>query len=189
MKFIDYCGKEFMLYYLICIIFDMYTQKRKVCLFAKCFECLLTSIAFIEAGEISENTPQPDIFVKEWVYNRSNPYQTPEQVKAEPLPWAVPTLQRLWFGPSLDDKRRRMRALLSCLNSDTPLILNVSYVPQHMLVMACVLRYIMSQGIPILRRQELDAFLCQAFSPDLMNAQYLQELTVSCLNFYIFIHM
>ncbi|KAF2900525.1 hypothetical protein ILUMI_05657, partial [Ignelater luminosus] len=132
-----------------------------------------------ENGELPENASPPDIVVKEWVYSRSNPYQTPELIKAEPLPWAVPTLHRLWFGPSVDDKRRRMRALLSCLNSDTPLILNTSYVPQHMLVMACVLRYIMSQSKPILRRQELDAFLCQAYSPDLMNAQYLQELTLN----------
>lgn len=132
-----------------------------------------------ESGELPENLPQPDVMVKEWIYSRSNPYQNPEIVKAEPLPWAVPTLHRLWFGPSVDDKRRRMRALLSCLNSDTPLILNTSYVPQHMLVLACILRYIMSQSKPILRRQELDAFLCQAYSPDLMNAQYLQELTLN----------
>ncbi|KAF5284298.1 hypothetical protein FQA39_LY04591 [Lamprigera yunnana] len=133
----------------------------------------------IEKHELPENDVAPDIVVKEWVYSRSNPYQNPELVKADPLPWAVPTLHRLWFGPGLDDKRRRMRALLSCLNSDTPLILNTSYVPQHMLVMACVLRYIMSHQKPILRRQELDAFLCQAYSPDLMNTQYLQELTLT----------
>lgn len=128
---------------------------------------------------IPDCMPTPEIVITEWVYSRSNPYQTPEQVKAVPLSWAVPTLQRLWFGPSVDDKRRRMRALLSCLNSDTPLILNMSYVPQHMLVMACVLRYIMSQDKPILRRNELDVFICQAFNPDLMNTQYLQELTLN----------
>lgn len=133
----------------------------------------------IEKGEVPEHDPPPDVILKEWVYSRANPYQTPVLVKADPLPWAVPTLHRLWFGPGVDDKRRRMRALLSCLNSDTPLILNTSYVPQHMLVMACVLRYIMSQSKPILRRQELDAFLCQGYSPDLMNAQYLQELTLT----------
>ncbi|CAH2013771.1 unnamed protein product [Acanthoscelides obtectus] len=132
-----------------------------------------------ESGELPENVPQPDILVKEWIYSRSNPYQYAEEVKAEPLPWAVPTLQRLWFGPSVDDKRRRMRALLSCLNSDTPLILNTAYVPQHMLIMACVLRYIMSQDRPIMRRHELDAFLCHAFNPNLMNPQYLQELTLN----------
>ncbi|XP_044754818.1 constitutive coactivator of PPAR-gamma-like protein 1 homolog isoform X4 [Coccinella septempunctata] len=132
-----------------------------------------------ESNEVSENDAPPDIFVKEWKYSRSNPYLKPEEVKAEPLPWAVPTLHRLWFGPAMDDKRRRMRALLSCLSSDSPLILNTAYVPQHMLIMACVLRYIMSQDRCILRPQELDAFLCQAFSTDLMNAQYLQELTLS----------
>lgn len=134
-----------------------------------------------DSGEVEENRSPPDIKVKEWVYSRGNPYQCAEEVYAEPLPWAVPTLQRLWFGPQVDDKRRRMRALLSCLSADTPLILNTGYVPQHMLIMACVLRYIMSQDKPIMRRHELDAFLCQAFNVDLMNPQYLQELTVSLL--------
>lgn len=45
-----------------------------------------------------------------------------------------------------------------------------------------------SDKIKILRRQELDAFIAQAFSPELMNAQYLQELQVklkfNCINFY-----
>ncbi|CAH0555885.1 unnamed protein product [Brassicogethes aeneus] len=132
-----------------------------------------------ENNDLPENCPQPDIIVKEWVYTRANPFQKPVEIKAEPLPWAVPTLQRLWFGPSVDDKRRRMRALLSCLNSDTPLILNTDHVPHHMLMMACVLRYVMSQDRAILRRNELDAFLCHAFNPNLMNPQYLQELTLT----------
>ncbi|XP_066157266.1 constitutive coactivator of PPAR-gamma-like protein 1 homolog isoform X2 [Euwallacea fornicatus] len=135
-----------------------------------------------EIGDLPEDAPQPDILIKEWVYSRSNPYQRPESVKAEPLPWAVPTLQRLWFGPAVDDQRRRMRAFLSCLNSDTPLILNTAYVPQHLLIMACVLRYIMSQEKPIMRRNELDAFLCQAFNPNLMNVQHLQELTLNVVS-------
>ena len=39
-----------------------------------------------------------------------------------------------------DDKKRRMRALLSCLNADSACIRNPLYVPQHLLVLACVLR-------------------------------------------------
>lgn len=132
-----------------------------------------------EAKEVPDNAPPPEVVVKEWAYSRSNPYQHAEEVKAVPLPWAVPTLHRLWFGSAVDDKRRRMRALLSCLSADTPLILNTAYVPQHMLVMACVLRYIMSLEKAILRRAELDVFLAQAFIPDLMNTQYLQELTLN----------
>ncbi|KAI4479427.1 PREDICTED: constitutive coactivator of PPAR-gamma-like protein 1 homolog isoform X1 [Polistes canadensis] len=130
-----------------------------------------------EKGE-SEKIEVPDVIIKEWVWSKSNPYQTPELVKAEQIGWGVPTIQRLWFGTGIDDKRRRLRGFLTCMRSDTPLMLNTSYVPQHFLVMACVLRYIMSfsDKIKILRRQELDAFIAQAFSPELMNAQYLQEL-------------
>jgi hypothetical protein len=43
---------------------------------------------------------------------------------------------------ALDDKRRRLRAFLTCMRSDTPLMLNPAYVPQHLLVMASVLRYV-----------------------------------------------
>lgn len=119
----------------------VHSKKKGLCL-AFCLILGWIVKCVIEGGELPDDAPQPDIIVKEWVYSRSNPYQRPEHVKAEPLPWAVPTLQRLWFGPAVDDKRRRMRAFLSCLNSDTPLILNTAYVPQHMLIMACVLRLV-----------------------------------------------
>ncbi|CAD6207136.1 GSCOCG00010130001-RA-CDS [Cotesia congregata] len=112
-----------------------------------------------------EKIEVPDIVIKEWVWSKTNPYQTPELIKAEQIGW---------------DKRRRLRGFLTCMKSDTSLMLNISYVPQHLLVMACVLRYIMyfSDKTKILRRQELDAFIVQAFSPDLMNPQYLQDLQV-----------
>ncbi|XP_063992108.1 constitutive coactivator of PPAR-gamma-like protein 1 homolog isoform X3 [Diachasmimorpha longicaudata] len=139
----------------------------------------------------NEKIEVPDVVIKEWIWSKANPYQTPEYVKAEQIGWGVPTIQRLWFGSrghhstGIDDKRRRLRAFLTCMKSDTPLMLNISYVPQHLLVMACVLRYIMSfsDKIKILRRQELDAFIAQAFSPDLMNAQYLQDLQLPLVTF------
>lgn len=84
----------------------------------------------------------PDVKIKEWVWSKTNPYLRPEVVRAEPIGWAVPTIQRLWFGSTIDDKRRRLRAFLTCMRSDTPLMLNPGYVPQHLLVMASVLRYV-----------------------------------------------
>ncbi|XP_068630770.1 constitutive coactivator of PPAR-gamma-like protein 1 homolog isoform X2 [Battus philenor] len=117
--------------------------------------------------------------VAEWIYSRVNPGKSPEQVPGIVLDWPVPTVQRLWFGTAQDDKCRRMRAFLSCMRSDTPLMLNTSYVPQHLLILATVLRFIMTSQIQILRRQELDAFLATAFSSDLMNALHLQEMTVN----------
>lgn len=51
----------------------------------------------------------------------------------------------LWSSRSaIDDKRRRLRAFLTCMRSDTPLMLNPGYVPQHLLVMASVLRYVVN---------------------------------------------
>lgn len=40
-----------------------------------------------------------------------------------------------------------------------------------------------SEKIKVLRRWELDAFIAQAFSPELMNAQYLQDLQVNQIIF------
>ncbi|XP_052753605.1 constitutive coactivator of PPAR-gamma-like protein 1 isoform X2 [Galleria mellonella] len=120
--------------------------------------------------------------VAEWIYSRVNPGKSPEMVPGVVLDWPVPTVQRLWFGTAQDDKCRRMRAFLSCMRSDTPLMLNTSYVPQHLLILATVLRFIMTSQIQILRRQELDAFLATAFSNDLMNALHLQEMTVNGIN-------
>ncbi|XP_044580080.1 constitutive coactivator of PPAR-gamma-like protein 1 homolog isoform X2 [Cotesia glomerata] len=137
-----------------------------------------------EKGD-NEKIEVPDIVIKEWVWSKTNPYQTPELIKAEQIGWGVPTIQRLWFGTGIEDKRRRLRGFLTCMKSDTSLMLNISYVPQHLLVMACVLRYIMcfSDKTKILRRQELDAFIVQAFSPDLMNPQYLQDLQLPLVTF------
>lgn len=46
----------------------------------------------------NEKVEVPDVIIKEWVWSKSNPYQTPELVKAEQIGWGVPTIQRLWFG-------------------------------------------------------------------------------------------
>ncbi|CAG0899993.1 unnamed protein product [Darwinula stevensoni] len=119
----------------------------------------------------------PDIKIREWVWSRANPYRQPDLVEPVKVGWKVPTVQRLWFGGALDDKKRRLRAFLSCMRSDRTIMLNTSYVPQHLLVLACVLRYIMSTSErAILRKQELDAFIAQAFSPQLTDAHYLQDL-------------
>lgn len=82
----------------------------------------------------------PEVLISEWIWSPQNEYKKPEMVSAVQLPWAVPTIQRLWFGMAFEDKQRRMKAFLTVMRSDTPLMLNRSYVPQHMLVMACVLR-------------------------------------------------
>lgn len=121
----------------------------------------------------------PEVLVSEWIWSPQNEYKKADQVAAIGLPWSVPTIQRLWFGMAFEDKQRRMKAFLTVMRSDTPLMLNRTYVPQHMLVLACVLRYIItSPDRKILSRLELDAFLATAFSPDINNVDFTQELVV-----------
>ncbi|XP_014260840.1 constitutive coactivator of PPAR-gamma-like protein 1 [Cimex lectularius] len=125
----------------------------------------------------------PEVKVKEWIWSRSNPYEKPEIVKAEPLGWGVPTVQRLWFGTTVDDKRRRLRAYLTCMRSDTQLMLDPTYVPQQLLILATVLRYIMSNPeMRMLKKQELDAIISMAMDPHLNNSEFNQELQVNCVS-------
>lgn len=123
---------------------------------------------------MEKNAPETmQIKVREWLpYNN---YAAPELVEPKTCQWSVPTLKRLWFGTNLDDKQRRLRAFLSCLNSDTPLMMNTNNVPQHLLLMCCVLRYIMTQK-SILRKPELDAFLVTACSKELMDSDNLARM-------------
>jgi len=135
-------------------------------------EKLQDSIKKLELLE--KNAPEiMEIKVREWLpYNN---YTSPELVEPKNCQWSVPTVKRLWFGTNFDDKQRRLRAFLSCLNSDTPLMMNTNNVPQHLLLMCCVLRFIMTQK-SVLRKPELDAFLVTACSPELMDVENLARL-------------
>ncbi len=83
---------------------------------------------------------------------------------------------------TLEDKQKRLRAFLSCMRCDNcPPLLSSSSVPQHMILLACVLRYVMtitSQSYAILSKPELDALLATAFSPELRHSRVIDELKV-----------
>uniref|UniRef100_A0A915KGJ0 Uncharacterized protein n=1 Tax=Romanomermis culicivorax TaxID=13658 RepID=A0A915KGJ0_ROMCU len=126
------------------------------------------------------------IFVQEWIYiSKQNIYD-----KADVVPAVVPsqgrgiaTVQRLWFGQQPEDKKKRLLAFLNCMCCESnPLLLDTKYVPQHLLLFACVLRYMASnQEFRILYNHELDAFLAQAVSPQLVDPNSLQEVQMSSL--------
>jgi hypothetical protein len=90
----------------------------------------------------SPATNMPMVVIREWVYSPLNVYETPVSVPAIPLAWPVPTVNRLWFGCSKDDSKRRLRAFLSCLRSDAPLMLQPCCVPPRLRLLAAVLRYL-----------------------------------------------
>lgn len=132
-----------------------------------------------KGGSRKENAGKPEILIKEWIWSPQNEYARPELVPAEQLPWSVSTIQRLWFGMAVEDKQRRMKAFLTVMRSDTPLMMNRNCVPQHMLVLACILRYIVTNPRCDLTHSELDAFIATAVSPCLNNVEYTQEMVVS----------
>ena len=81
-----------------------------------------------------------DVIVREWVIPRSVGGPKGDEVAAISLEWKVPSIRRLWLGQAIEDKNRRLRAFLTCMMSDVSLMLNTSYVPQHLLVLCCILR-------------------------------------------------
>lgn len=152
------------------ILFNLYHQKY---LYSK-------ALANQNNRQSSSTSNIPEVLVSEWIWSPQNEYKKPDMVPAVQLSWAVPTIQRLWFGMAFEDKQRRMKAFLTVMRSDASLMLNRNYVPHHLLVLACVLRYIItSPDRKILSRLELDAFLVTAFSTDINNVEYTQELVVS----------
>ncbi|XP_078677650.1 constitutive coactivator of PPAR-gamma-like protein 1 homolog isoform X6 [Branchiostoma floridae x Branchiostoma belcheri] len=126
-----------------------------------------------------EQAPRRQVIVKEWCVQKGRSIQKPELVEALPLDWKVPKVKQLWFGQEVEDKNRRLRAFLSCMLADTPAMLKPLYVPHHLLVLCCVLRYMLQwPGRPLLRRHELDAFLAQSVDPRLANPQALEAMQV-----------
>eukprot|EP00066_Takifugu_rubripes_P030769 XP_011620035.1 PREDICTED: constitutive coactivator of PPAR-gamma-like protein 2 [Takifugu rubripes] len=84
----------------------------------------------------------PPVIVKEWCSSKAKSALTPELVPALCFrEWTCPNLRRLWLGRASEDRSRRTRAFLACLRSDCPALLNPAQVPQHLLLMCCVLRY------------------------------------------------
>ena len=68
------------------------------------------------------------------------------------LRWAVPTVQRLWFGSTVEDKQKRLHAFMSIMRCDgtaADALLVHANVPQPMLLMACVLRYLITSSLGV----------------------------------------
>ncbi len=82
-----------------------------------------------------------NVVIKEYYLSQSsNSGVKGELVPAMALEWKVPSVHRLWLGQAIEDKNRRLRAFLTCMDSDNTLMLNTSYVPQHLLIISCILR-------------------------------------------------
>ncbi|XP_065572415.1 constitutive coactivator of PPAR-gamma-like protein 1 isoform X2 [Artemia franciscana] len=122
----------------------------------------------------------PDIAIKEWVWCKGNEFKEPDHVRATSIGWAVPTVNTLWFGTGEDDIKRRMRAYLSCMRSDVQIMLNPAFVPQKLVILVSVLRYIMTEPhMQVLRPYELDAFLLSSFLPEIKDTEFTEDLTIS----------
>ncbi|XP_067125521.1 constitutive coactivator of PPAR-gamma-like protein 2, partial [Centruroides vittatus] len=124
------------------------------------------------------------VSVKEWIWKKGSNYNYPDLVNILSLDESVLPIERLWFGNTGDDIVDRMKTFLFCMKCDSKLILNLSYVPKHLIIFCCVLRYIITHpNGPVLYKEEFDCFLAQAVSNTLLNPSFnhnieITELTV-----------
>ncbi|KAL8620412.1 hypothetical protein ACOMHN_055493 [Nucella lapillus] len=156
---------------------DLYRPVRQT-IYSVLFNLNKQKIVHESACKEKGETPSSRAFeqsVKEWMPQRANGRPVYKTVVARPVEWKVPSIERMWLGKNEDDKNRRLRAFLTIMHSDSNLVLNTQYVPQHLLMMVCVLRYMMQYG-QVLQRQELDAFLAMAVSALLHDEQTMQDL-------------
>lgn len=65
------------------------------------------------------------------------------------------------------------------MKSDKAIILDSTCVPQQMLVLTCVLRYILGTEKKVLRKSELEAYIAQAFIQDMTDPTIAQDIEVS----------
>ncbi|GIX88308.1 constitutive coactivator of PPAR-gamma-like protein 2 [Caerostris extrusa] len=69
------------------------------------------------------------------------------------------------------------------MQSTNPMMVIPSYVPQHLIILCSVLRFLLSSpDNPFLYKYELDAFLVQAVDPHLMDTEYTQKLEVPLIS-------
>ena len=59
--------------------------------------------------------------------------------------WDVPPLKQLWMGMSAEDNNMRLKAFLTCMRCDTSNLSDTAMVPQRLMILCCVLRYLVQQ--------------------------------------------
>ena len=82
-----------------------------------------------------------EFVIHEW--QPYNDYKSPVALKATELTCPIPTVQRLWFGTSGEDKKKRLEAFLACMHCEQ--LQHQKLVP-HLIIMATVLRYYVHTG-------------------------------------------
>lgn len=107
--------------------------------------------------------------VKEYCVHKGNSLDSPDIVEPKSIAWDIPPVKTLWLGRQAEDNTTRMKAFLTCMKSETQNMSNPAMVPQRLLLLCCVLRYLIQQGgeKSILAKHDIDAFLAQALSPHL----------------------
>ncbi|CAL8093948.1 unnamed protein product [Orchesella dallaii] len=128
------------------------------------------------------NEKAPTIQVKETLYCPMLKSNKTQFVNAVEIGWGVPTVERLWLGDQEECKRKRIRAFLTIMKSDKAIILDSTCVPQQMLVLTCVLRYILGSEKKVVRKCELEAYIAQAFIQDMTDPTIAQDIEVTNLS-------
>ena len=80
--------------------------------------------------------------VKEWCVYGGRRLNDPDVVEPVKLNWDVPPVEKLWFNKGSAADNNRLKAFLSCMNSDTPSMTQTVIVPKRLVILCCILRYV-----------------------------------------------
>jgi len=65
------------------------------------------------------------------------------EIKVQPVPWPVPSIESLWLGVKPENRQRRMKAFLSCMGIETNHELGKpGYIEERYMLICVVLRYV-----------------------------------------------
>lgn len=96
--------------------------------------------AYDKSCQPGKSTRDPPPVVKEWCVYGGRKLDQPDLVEPVSLGWDIPLIKQLWFGTQQIDNKNRLKAFLSCMQSDTPSMADTVLVPQRLIIFCCVLR-------------------------------------------------
>ena len=96
--------------------------------------------AYDKSCQPGKTARDPPPVVKEWCVYGGKKLDQPDLVEPVSLEWDIPQLKHLWFGTQQIDNKNRLKAFLSCMQSDTPSMTDTIMVPQRLIIFCCVLR-------------------------------------------------
>ena len=96
--------------------------------------------AFETKQDVRPIDPPPA--VEEWSVYSGRPLNKPDQIEPLSMDWDIPKLENLWLSIGQKADGNRLKAFLNCMKSDIPYMTQTAFVPERLIILCCILRYV-----------------------------------------------